>query len=99
MYNVHVYSKSGFINHLIIKCTCTCVRATSMVTTAVVAVALKMKPKLKEASTTRGCQAVHPKASHQCVHVHDMCSHTPGHPSVHVANDAWYRPKCILHIG
>ena len=72
-----------------------------MVTTAVVAVALKMKPKLKEASTTIGYQAVHPKASHQCVHVRDMCSHTPGHPSmhVHVANDAWYRPKRILHIG
>ena len=29
-----------------------------MVTTAVVAVALKMKPKLKEASTTIGYQAV-----------------------------------------
>ena len=67
----------------------------SMVNTMVAAVALKMKPRLKEASHTMGYQAVWlwPKTSHLCCTCMTCDTHTPGDPSV-----AWYWPKCILRI-
>ena len=37
------------------------------------------------------------KASHLCCTCMSCNTHTPSHPSA--ADEAWYWPKCVLHIG